>query len=477
VQPCCSPTLYPAELSSTIAAKTSPVPNIIEDDCSTSPNAIPAPSSLVPSLPLSLVPSSSNSSVDNLSGILARLQSLADAILSLQAQQRPPVPLGVQPPPQSDNNASTSLPVLASTMSQEDIISILHRNGSSLPAVRHCDTANNSDTKTHWTSEEIHRAMGCRKFKNYRTLLQVSRDGQWVDGREFPPALGSFATIPKAKCSGPLDWTNYKYLDAVHMDIAFGDCLLVGGYKYALILVDRATRYNWTFGLESLCLDNILGATRLFHASVGGLARCFYCDCDAKLFGTAISEYLIDNESKVVATPAKRQSSNGLVEAHWKIMVHMARAYLTEEQMPRTYWFFAVTHVACMMNAIPGNYGNKGLALPFLLVHSVGHDQRTWVPLFSLCFFHHIKDGDDTRTKHMAHTMDGVIVGRSPTSNTLMVYNPRNKQYYKPDTYCIDSYRLPCSMYPTLKYDGGLFVNLLWALIPLMKKSTLLVLG
>jgi hypothetical protein len=222
--------------------------------------------------------------------------------------------------------------------------------------------------------------MGCRKFKNYRTLLQVSWDSQWVDGGEFPPVLGLFATIPKAKHGGPLDRTKYKYLDAVHMDIAFGDCLSVGEYKCALILVNRATRYNWTFGLESLRSDNILGTIRLFRASAGGLACCFYCDCDAKLFGTAITEYLIGNESKVVAAPAQRQLSNGLVESHWKIMVHMACAYLMEKQMPRTYWFFVITHTAHMMNAIPGKYGNKGLALPFLLIHGVGHDQHTWVP-------------------------------------------------------------------------------------------------
>ncbi len=113
-----------------------------------------------------------------------------------------------------------------------------------------------------------------------------------------------------------------------------------------------------------------------------------------------------------------------------------------------------------MMNAIPGKYDKK-LASPFLLVHGVGHDKRTWTPLFSLCFFHHNKDRDVTRSKHMAHTMDGVIVGRSPTSNALLVYNPRNKQYYKPDSYRIDFYRLPGSMYPMLTYDGGLFVNLL----------------
>jgi hypothetical protein len=56
--------------------------------------------------------------------------------------------------------------------------------------------------------------------------------------------------------------------------------------------------------------------------------------------------------------------------------------------------------------------------------------------------------------------MDGVIIGHSPTSNTLLVYNPRNKQYYEPDSYRINSYCLPCSVYCDLKYDGGLFCSL-----------------
>jgi hypothetical protein len=57
--------------------------------------------------------------------------------------------------------------------------------------------------------------------------------------------------------------------------------------------------------------------------------------------------------------------------------------------------------------------------------------------------------------------MDGVIVGRSPRSNALMVFNPQNGQYYEPDSYRIDSYQLPCLVYPTLKYNRGLFVSLL----------------
>ena len=43
----------------------------------------------------------------------------------------------------------------------------------------------------------------------------------------------------------------------------------------------------------------------------------------------------------------------------------------------------------------------------------------------------------------------------------LPVYNPRNKQYYEPDSYRLDPYRLPGSAYPSIKYDGNLFVNLL----------------
>jgi len=116
-----------------------------------------------------------------------------------------------------------------------------HHPGSTLPAVRPCDTANASDTKTHWSGEEIHRIMGCRKFRNYKHILHVSRNGEYIDSGEFPPSLGSFATIPKAKRGKQLDRSRYRYLDAVHMDIAFGDCLSVGGFRYALILVDRAT--------------------------------------------------------------------------------------------------------------------------------------------------------------------------------------------------------------------------------------------
>ncbi len=54
-------------------------------------------------------------------------------------------------------------------------------------------------------------------------LLQVSRDGIWADGGEFPASLGSYVTIPKTNRGGSLRRERYWYLDAVHMDIAFAD--------------------------------------------------------------------------------------------------------------------------------------------------------------------------------------------------------------------------------------------------------------
>jgi hypothetical protein len=80
--------------------------------------------------------------------------------------------------------------------------------------------------------------------------------------------------------------------------------------------VDRATRYNWVYGLKDLSGDSILLALRYFKADAGSYARCFHLDCDTKLFGMRIQEHLINNNSNIVAPAAGCQSVNGLVELH-----------------------------------------------------------------------------------------------------------------------------------------------------------------
>jgi hypothetical protein len=217
-----------------------------------------------------------------------------------------------------------------------------------------------------------------------------------------------------------------------------------GGFKYALVFVDRATRFNWCFGLKSLHHDEIISAFLAFSSKAGCLATQFRCDCNEKLFCSHIHLFLHMEHSSIVASPAGRQSANRLVESQWKIMVHMSRAYLTEKQMPRIFWYFAINHSACMMNMIPSKYRDK-LVSPFMLVHGKHPDTRTWLPLFLLCYFHHNKDSYASRSKHQAHTMDGIVVGWSSTSNAILVYNPCNQHFYEPDSYRFDPHCLPLS--------------------------------
>jgi hypothetical protein len=161
----------------------------------------------------------------DLESVLAQLYFLVDALSSLMSP--------VSPTSHTDDattRGSPSSPTLAYTMAHNEIILLLYHDNSSLPSVCPCNMTNALDTKTHWLAKELHCIMGCYKFWNNKTILQVSRNGKWVNGGQFPPSFGLFATIQKAKRGFPLNWTTYRYLDAVHMDIAFGNSLSVGGF-------------------------------------------------------------------------------------------------------------------------------------------------------------------------------------------------------------------------------------------------------
>ncbi len=262
---------------------------------------------------------------DNIASVSQHLKLLSDCLSGLADPPSPaPAPPEIEP----------VAPKLLSSLSPDEVVRLVHRPGSSPPPVCPCNWSNGSNTKKHWTLEELHHALECRRFRNYRHIIQTSLDGEWIDKGEFPLLLGSYMPIPKAPHEGSIDCEKSFFLDIVHVDIAFGDCVLVGGFRYSLIFVDQATRYNWVFCLKDLSKELILLAFRLFRADAGSYAQCFHCDCDPKLFGTTIKEHLVDHSSNIVAATAGRQSSNSLTESRWKIMVHMARAYLTEKQMP-----------------------------------------------------------------------------------------------------------------------------------------------
>ena len=187
-----------------------------------------------------------------------------------------------------------------------------------------------------------------------------------MDTGKFPLSLGSYVTIPKARRGKPIDRRAYKYLDKVLVNIGFCDTITIGDACYVLMPVDRATRFNWVFTLKTLSKSDIKEAFDLFRSEAGAFAKCFRCDCEPKLFGHSIKMYLTSQQPDIMHAAADSQSSNGLVESHWKTMVHMSRAYLTKKQMPRNFWFHSTRHSAQMMNRIPAKY-NDCLASPCIV--------------------------------------------------------------------------------------------------------------
>jgi hypothetical protein len=190
VQPWCPPILYPAESSAFCArASAKPLPELcllgnpvlIEDDgsiaqvaCDVNDDSPPPIDDTESELPTfaSLVPKqvcrakSTTFLVDDLALISKHLQVLSDWLSGLTAS--PPPSLGLD----------LVAPKLLSSLSHDEVVWLIHHLGSALPPVCPCDWSNGSDTKTHWTSEELHRALGCRRFRNYKHVIQTSLDGQ-----------------------------------------------------------------------------------------------------------------------------------------------------------------------------------------------------------------------------------------------------------------------------------------------------------
>ena len=121
----------------------------------------------------------------------------------------------------------------------------------------------------------------------------------------------------------------------------------------------------------------------------------------------------------------------------WQTLMRMGRANITEKQVGREFWFHAIHVAAQMTNQVPGRLGRK-LTTPFELVHGIKPDASTWFELFSVGFFPHDSDEGATKSKLQAQTLAGIVLGCDTQSNTILFYNPINKQYYRPPIYKLD---------------------------------------
>ena len=240
------------------------------------------------------------------------------------------------------------------------------------------------------------------------------------------------------------------------MDIVFGDCVALGGHWYAPLLVDVATRYCWLYGISYLSPTSITSTLENFKSEAGKLPKCFTSDFDRKIIVGNALRWILANRSNIIAAPAGCQSSNGLAERTWSTLIQMERAYITEKQFGREFWYFAVCHAAIMLNQVPGRLGLK-LATPFELVHDAKQNSKTWFELLSIGYFNHETDNTERRSKLQSHTLDGFAVDRDDKSNSIIFYNTITSSYYHLPDSRLDESIPPITNFPnSLRFDGGL---------------------
>ena len=317
----------------------------------------------------------------------------------------------------------------------------------------------NKQTHRKITNIDIHKYLGFRTLKKLEPFRLVAKDNvSFIEAGEIPLSHGDFTTIQRHQSNKNAVTRPHHFFDIAHMDITYGDTVAPGGIKFALLVVDRKTRYSFVLPLQDCKSVSITNALQRLKVMAGKLPRIMYTDFDPKLLSKTVTNWYLDNDGMILAAPPEQQHQNGLVERTWQTISQMARAYINDKQMPKSYWYWAIKHASRIHNIFPVKYNDK-YTTPYEMVYKDKPDYRQLIRLFSTVYFSHSKDNTKARTNMQAHTLAGIAVEWSDTANGLLVYNPITKELYTTSVYKIDEHN-QTKTYFNLQYDGGMFSGL-----------------
>ena len=135
----------------------------------------------------------------------------------------------------------------------------------------------------------------------------------------------------------------------------------------------------------------------------------------------------------------------------------MARAWLTSNLLPSTFWWLALKRATEISNYLPIRINNK-FTTPFELTYGEKPDLRNITQMFSVAYLSRYKDGNISRKTLHSHSIRAILVGRDPTSTAYLFYHPGTKRTLTSDDFTIDE-SLPSGPAFRLEYDGGLYFN------------------
>lgn len=338
------------------------------------------------------------------------------------------------------------------------------------PTIRSIDTANASLPKTmskNW--DLMQKSVG---YMNMNLVLKhlktIALDTILVPnlGRSPITDRGEVATLPKRKRNTKLRSRPENIGATVHYDIAHGTGTAIGGVRYVLVLIDKASKHLYEYGLKTLKEQSILQAMKNFINDIGCKPTIMRADRDFKLIGGKVASYLEtpsveDNHivtTHVSGAPDGRQNQNGLIESHWKKIMTLARSWLASHLLPTKFWYFAIKQAVQVCNYTPINVKNKWTTA-FELMYQQKPDYRNLMPLFSVAYVKRKRDGTTHRTKAMSQTLRCICVGNDPKSDGLLFYSPDFKSLIGSADYTLDPIP-PSGPICNIPYDGGVQFDL-----------------
>jgi hypothetical protein len=321
-------------------------------------------------------------------------------------------PLPMYHPPIDSHKHINASPSLTSPRTTSPIDSV----NSALPKVV---------TMSH---KSLLQSIGFRKpdslLKNMTKLssvpIHLERD---VSPRVDP---GTAATMSSSRRNTSPSSPPAAYSDVWHIDIGYGPCSAIGGYKYTLMAVDKRTRYKLVYGLKNLT-SSLLASIQQFIVDCKIKPKLIRTDFDSKLIGGKVAEFLLSVGVPIESSPPYRQHQNGLVESHWQTVVSMARNWLTSSLLPSKYWFFAVKRACEVCNLLPTQHLDK-VTTPFELVYQKKVDYRLLFPMFSVAYIKYRREGGRVKDKWSAQSLKCIAVGTCQKSDGLLFYHPPSKQ-------------------------------------------------
>jgi dUTPase/transposase InsO family protein len=352
-------------------------------------------------------------------------------------------PLDMHHPPIDPKNHSSPSPSLTSPRSPLPSDS----TNAALPKV------------TTMTRQCLLQSIGYRKpdslLSNMRTLastpISISRDSS----PKMDP--GETATMHSSRRNTTPSVPPSSYSDTWHLDIGYGPCTAIGGIRYTLLAVDKATRYKFIYGLKDL-KSSLLKAMKQFVIDCGVPPKLLRTDFDHKIMGGKVAEFLRSSGIPIQASPPYRQHQNGLVESHWQTVVSMARNWLTSSLLPSTYWFFAVKRASEVCNILPTRHLSS-VSTPFELVHKKKVDYRLLFPMFSTSYIKYRRAHGSVKNKWTTQTLKCIVVGTCRNSDGLLFYHPPSKQVIT----CGDGHRFdtfsPSGPQFNEKFDGSFTIS------------------